>query len=253
MIDFNTHLAFSKDLVSINEIQNEMRLLEKLYISLGFQGGVITNFKEDYFEYKLESQLNWKCFVQCESFDPGKKLWSSLQATENFSFVGVKIHPRNLGWVPSREEIIFALRKSVEFDYLIYICSYLPVGPGMVGSFDFLSRISDAIAAVPSAKVVVGHAGVSDLLKASELARRFDSVYLDLSFLLTRMRGTSLMIDLAWLFNTLDTRILFGSDHPDQSLFASLESFNQLSLELPQIKKDNIMMFNAGNLAGFKL
>jgi predicted TIM-barrel fold metal-dependent hydrolase len=67
------------------------------------------------------------------------------------------------------------------------------------------------------------------------------------------MRGTSLMKDLAWLFRTLDTRILFGSDHPDQSLLASLESFKHLSIDLPLIKKDNIMMFNARNLAGFEL
>jgi hypothetical protein len=253
MIDFNTHLTFDKDSVSRNEIQNEIQQLEKLYTSLGFQGGVITNFREDYFDYKLESRFSWKCFVQCKSFSPGQKLWSSPQTKENFGVLGVKIHPRNLGWIPSTDEMVFAFQKSVEFDYLIYICSYLPVGPGLVGSFDFLGRISDALAEVPTAKVVIGHAGVSDLLNASELARRFESVYLDVSFLLTRMLGTSVMLDLAWLFSTLDTRILFGSDHPNQSLFASLESFKQLSADLPQIKKENIIMLNARYLAGFNL
>ena len=251
MIDFNTHLTQSKAGNSTVEIQNEICQLEKLYLSLGFEGAVLTNFKEDYFDYEIESQLKWKCFVQCKSFSQDQKMWNSHQNKENFGVIGIKIHPRNLGWVPSTEEIVFTLRKSVESDYLIYICNYLPVGPGMVGSFDFLGRISDALAQVPTAKVIIGHAGVSNLLNASELARRFESVYLDVSFLLTRMRGTSLMTDLAWLFSTLDTRILFGSDHPDQSLISSIESFNQLSLNLSQVKKDNILKFNARNLAGF--
>ena len=251
MIDFNTHLTESKVGFSLKEIQNEIYQLEKMYLPLGFEGAVLTNFKEDYFQYEIESRLKWKCYVQCKSFNPNQEIWSTPQTKENFGVIGVKIHPRNLGCVPSTEEIVFALRKSVEFDYLIYICCYLPVGPGMIGSFDFLGQISDALAQVPTAKVVIGHAGVSDLLNASELARRFESVYLDVSFLLTRMRGTSLMLDLAWLFSTLDTRILFGSDHPDQSLIASLESFNQLSINLSQTKKDNIMTLNARNLAGF--
>lgn len=251
MIDFNSHLTQSNHEIDIAELQASIFDLERLYKSLGFEGAVLTDFKESYLSYNLESTLTWKCFIQCKSFNPNETTWDSHLHKANFEIIGIKIHPRNMGWVPSVEELVFALKNSVEHDRLTYICTYLPVGPGLSGSFELLGRIADAIAQVPTAKIILGHAGVADLLSASELARRFNSVFLDISFLITRMQGTSVMFDLTWLFKTLDTRILFGSDHPDQNLTTSLQTFREMSRGLSDGKINNIIRQNAIGLAGF--
>jgi predicted TIM-barrel fold metal-dependent hydrolase len=140
-------------------------------------------------------------------------------------------------WAQSQEKIVF-------------ICGYPPIGPGLTGGMDLLSRIADALSEFPNTTLVIGHAGVPNLLSASEIARRFPNVYLDLSLLLSRMSTTSLVTDLRWLLETLDTRLLFGSDYPDQDWLAAVDSMNDLEAGLPEAKVKNVWSDNAMRILG---
>jgi predicted TIM-barrel fold metal-dependent hydrolase len=252
MYDFNVHLPSFKSNPNTTDIHAALSELDKLYLEQGFSGGVITNFDTQYNVVDFNSELEWKCFIQCKSFNESDQIWNIKSRGEELEIIGVKIHPRNLGFVPSVDQLVFAMKQMVNCNRILFICTYPPIGPGMLGSIDFMSRIVDALSQVPSAKVVLGHGGVSRILEFSEIARRFENVFLDISFTLTRMRRTSVAVDLSWLFQTLDTRLVFGSDFPDQSLKESVEAFDYLSQSLPIEKREKILSTNARHLGGFR-
>lgn len=252
MYDFNVHLPSFGPKPNAADFHAALSELDTLYLEHGFSGGVVTNFDTRFCDVDFNGQLEWKSFVQCKSFHESDPTWNIKSHHRKIEIIGIKVHPRNLGFVPSVDQLVFAMKQMESCNRILFICTYPPIGPGMLGSIDFMSRIVDALAQVPSAKVILGHGGVSRILEFSEIARRFENVFLDISFTLTRMQRTSIASDLSWLFQTLDTRVVFGSDFPDQSLKESVEVFNYLAQGLPIEKRKKILKTNACQLGGFR-
>src|SRR5205085_2428141 len=83
---------------------------------------------------------------------------------------------------------------------------------------DPLYSLVSILKQVPEARVVLLHGGDVRLLQYSELVRFNPSLLLDLSQTLMKYPGSSIDMDLRFLFQSFDRRICIGSDFPEYSL-----------------------------------
>jgi predicted TIM-barrel fold metal-dependent hydrolase len=62
----------------------------------------------------------------------------------------------------------------------------------------------------------------------------FPNVYVDLSYTFIKYGGSSVELDIKYLLNHFDNRLLFGSDFPEVSLN---QAYGGLDLILPEVKQ----------------
>ena len=171
----------------------------------------------------------------------------------SFTFIGyeaIKIHPRQLGL-----KSIIPLRDVLEYCYkheiTVFLCTYYYCDSKGWPSNDFLSELAQLITLFP-VKLVLLHGGGVRLLEFAEFVRFNENVILDLSLTLMKYRGSSLDMDLKFLFKNFDRRICVGSDHPEYLLSDVLMQINNLAdeLELCEVKLDNIAYNNLNKMLG---
>jgi len=78
-------------------------------------------------------------------------------------------------------------------------------------------------------------------------------VLLDLSFTLCKYEGSSIDLDIRYLFEKFDRRICIGSDSPEFDLSKLRQRFNQLTEGLDIVKKKNIGFQNLQAYVGADL
>jgi hypothetical protein len=84
--------------------------------------------------------------------------------------------------------------------------------------------------------VILLHGGVIKLLEVAEIVRHFPTVLLDLSFTLCKFAGSSLDLDIRYLFAQFDQRICIGSDSPEFTPMDLRIRFDSLSSGLIDAK-----------------
>ena len=91
------------------------------------------------------------------------------------------------------------------------------------------------------------HGGTHEVLRFSELVRFNKNLLLDLSLTICKYRGSSLDMDIKYLFNQFDQRICIGTDYPEFSHVEVRNRFEHFSKGLTKIKKENIAFKNLEN------
>ncbi len=202
---------------------------------------------------------NFKFYEEC-----GKYSWLfpvarvllkdlSIEGIEKIRMIGyeaIKIHPRQLGL-----ESIIPLRDVLEYCYkhemTVFLCTYYYCDCKGWPSNDFLSELAKLITLFP-VKLVLLHGGGVRLLEFAEFVRFNENVILDLSLTIMKYRGSSLDMDLKFLFKNFDRRICVGSDHPEYLPSDVLMQLNSLAneLELCEVKLDNIAYNNLNKMLG---
>lgn len=97
-------------------------------------------------------------------------------------------------------------------------------------------------------KFVIMHAGMSWAMMIFEAIKDFPNVSMDLSFVQSKYRETSISLDLKYLCKYYDKRIIFGSDFPEINIMQAKNDFNYLTSDLDEIKLKNIKYQNIQNL-----
>jgi len=110
--------------------------------------------------------------------------------------------------------------------YLATPCSYL----------DFAPLLSDL---PENSRIILLHGGDVNLLGLMEIIRPSPNVLLDLSFTLCRYEGSSVDLDIRYLFQNFDQRICVGSDNPQFSLAQFRRRFDELSADIDLEKRKN--------------
>lgn len=103
---------------------------------------------------------------------------------------------------------------------------------------------SELAAKYSNTKFLIMHSGGTWLLQLYEAIRDLYNVYLDISFIQTRMRKSSIEADLTFLCWNFDRRLVWGSDFPEITLSQALSDFNIISGGLPEEKRRNILRSN---------
>lgn len=171
--------------------------------------------------------------------DTGREIVRKLENISRCGYLGIKLHP-GLSGIDLRSEglreVLFeagARKLMILFCTFLHRqafngppCSYLDFGP--------------LLASLPqTSKVILIHGGDVNLLALMEISRPYQNVLLDLSFTLCRYEGSSVDLDIRYLFHHYDQRICVGSDNPQFSLAEFRRRFDEMAAGLDREKALN--------------
>ena len=129
----------------------------------------------------------------------------------------------------------------------MFLCTYYwEKGESLIkNNYEALVKLISGFEDLP---LVLLHGGVHDLLRLSEVARYYPNVLLDLSFTILKYEGSSLDMDIGYLFQQFDRRICIGSDQPECDYRDLRRRFEYFSRDISDQKARNIAY---RNLASF--
>ncbi|TAF65863.1 MAG: hypothetical protein EAZ55_07735 [Cytophagales bacterium] len=251
IIDANTHITRSgkwfettRD-ASLNALIKEMEnanINKSLLVALP---EVIEN------EFILECCEKYpKKLIPIAALNPKKLYRATLASTlleiKEKNFKAIKLHNRLSQHNPLDDDFLALLEinNSLENPNVIFICSlfyskdlYFDKTPPQI--IHFLSN------QFPKTTFLFMHAGGSWFLQVVEAIRDCPNAYLDLSFSISKYKESSFSIDLKYLINTFDQRLVWGSDFPEYLPKAAKQDFLSLTdATIPSEKIQNIMANN---------
>jgi predicted TIM-barrel fold metal-dependent hydrolase len=155
---------------------------------------------------------------------------------------GLKLHPRLNGFDPRDRLCIVAIRAAAQYGLVVYLdtlfrqpAAAMPSAPEIV---------DDLAHSCPDGPIVLLHGGGASLLEMSEVVRMHPRLVLDVSHTLLRYAGSSLDLDLRFVFQTLDRRLVLGSDFPEYTPQQAVDRFEALAAGVGPEKRANILFNN---------
>lgn len=140
-----------------------------------------------------------------------------LRARQELGLVGLKVHPRMQGIVPGDLRLAPALDQAGRLGMPVMFCTNL--GPSQAFLEEMTPLRYDALAKRhPETTFILAHAGVHRVLDAFWVAKSNPNVYLDISMVLSYLRGFSVCRDILLVAKRLDRKVIYGSDFPEQAL-----------------------------------
>lgn len=162
-----------------------------------------------------------------------------ISRIKSLGYVGIKIHPRFSKINIDHIDVVQALRAANKVGLIVFICSYFWGGKetNRTNTPEALERLLDKS---PETSMVLLHGGGVRILEYSEVVRAYPNVILDLSFTLCRYQGSSVDLDISYLFHKFDQRICVGSDSPEHTHAELRQRFDHFSKGLDKHKIENI-------------
>ncbi|MCB9609574.1 MAG: amidohydrolase family protein [Polyangiaceae bacterium] len=170
-------------------------------------------------------------------------------------YIGVKIHPRFAGVSLSDPRVADVVEAAQAEGLVAMLCTHLFDSKHYgANTFEHLALLLERTRA---GRLVLLHGGTVRLLELVELAKVFPNTLVDVSFTLCKYAGSSLDLDLGWVFRTFHERVCVGSDHPEFRPAQMRERFAALTLGLGREAVEDIAFRNlatfTGLTAGFPL
>jgi predicted TIM-barrel fold metal-dependent hydrolase len=181
---------------------------------------------------------------------PAPKIEQEVFALKLLGYRAIKVHPRLCGLSVRDSRFGQVLRSCASAQIVVFHCTYQFGTNGNPHPLDPLPPLMDAVAGAPNIRMILLHGGTVEVLRYSEAIRNNSDLMLDLSFTINRYQGSSLDLDLAYLFNTFDERICIGSDFPEYTPSQVRARFEMLASSLPQAKRDNVGWRNIMRMMG---
>jgi predicted TIM-barrel fold metal-dependent hydrolase len=171
--------------------------------------------------------------------DTAREIDHKLEKISRCGYSGIKVHPGFSGIDMRSQGLREVLSEAGARNLPVLLCTFLhrQTYHGMPCSYlDFgplLASLSE------TSKVILIHGGDVNLLALMEISRPYQNVLLDLSFTLCRYEGSSVDLDIRYLFHHYDQRICVGSDNPQFSLAQFRRRFDELTAGLDREKSLN--------------
>lgn len=178
------------------------------------------------------------------------ELSQRLASIKSKGYVGIKLHPRIGQFMMDDENLPFVIDKANELGLVVLLCTYFYSNKQStkVNNVDMLGDM--LLHVKESSKVVLLHGGGVRLLETMEIVRAFPNTILDLSLTLCKYAGSSLDLDIQFLFQQFDRRVCVGSDFPEISLTMLRDRFEHFSESISLEKAENIAYKNILSFAG---
>jgi len=153
----------------------------------------------------------------------------------------LKLHNRIHGFDLLDERVLAILKANETFQkpLTVFICGLLiskntPVqmSPPLI--------FQKIVSGFPKTNFVIMHCGMSWALQVFEAIKDCANAYMDLSYVQSKYKETSVWTDLKYLCKNYDRRIIFGSDFPEVNIIQATKDFNELTSGLDSIKIENI-------------
>lgn len=165
--------------------------------------------------------------------------------------VGVKLHPR-LGQFDLLDPRIGAFLEEIEswaVPLKVWICTLLHYRGGKLSAspVEVLHRV---VSEHPSLTFILAHAGGPHILALASAIRDCPNVSLDLSWTLVKYAGSSLDLDISYLANTFDRRMVFGSDFPEVRVGDAVGRLMRLLEGAKPEARTSLLSTNAARILG---
>lgn len=175
-----------------------------------------------------------------------EELISYLKKIKQQGYYGIKIHPRFSNIDYTNKNLPQIIVQANEIGLIPLVCTYF--SSQSLNPRDNLREISLLMNKIPDARVIFMHSGVVNLLEFVNMMKIYKNIIFDLSYTFCKYNGSSLDMDIAFLFRNFDRRICIGSDHPEVTMSELRERFEYFSKDISIEKAENIAYKNLENL-----
>jgi len=207
--------------------------------------------------YSHKSYLN-----ECQKYDNlfpvagfnphGKNKIKELEKLKKDGFHGIKLHPRFSKLSLNDEKIDFILKECAKIEMPVFLCTYFYEKSKNMINNNFQTLVG-LINNNLDTKIILVHGGVVEVMKYMELVRFNDNLLLDLSMTINKYEGSSIDLDIKYLFKYFDRKICIGTDHPEYSPKELEKRFTYFSKDISDEKKRNIAYLNISKFLGISL
>ena len=168
----------------------------------------------------------------------------------NLGYKAIKIHPRfnNFNFNIKTMKNLFSLAS--DNNIIIFYCTYQHSFIQQYPAIDPFYFLVNSLKDISNLKVILLHGGDVDILKYAELVRFNYNLLLDLSMTLFKYKGSSIDLDIDFLFNNFDQRICVGTDYPEHSHRKLRQFFEKKSNTIEKSKLENIAYKNIKSFLG---
>ena len=254
-LDGNWILPKWPECASITDLKSQMQASNVCgAFAVGVEG--IGGYEEDAFLQMISEEGGNKLFpVAFLSFNQSSEQGYEKRLLEikKKGYVGIKLHPRIGHFIMGNPYLPFVIDKANELGLVVMLCTYFYSSEISLIANN-VERLADMLLKVNrESKVILLHGGVVRLLDMMEIVRAFPNTLLDLSLTLCKYAGSSLDMDIQFLFQSFDRRVCIGSDHPEIKLSQVRERFEQFAANTSKEKAENIAFKNILNFTGIKL
>ncbi len=175
---------------------------------------------------------------------------NEIKNISGLGYTAIKIHPRYSGLTNYIEQLEELFQKAATENLVVFYCTYMHCKLIQFPAYDPFYSLVNLLKKTPDLKVVLVHGGDVNLLRYMELVRFNENLLLDLSLTMMKYKGSSLDLDIRYLFTNFDRRICIGTDHPEYSHFDIRKRFEYFSQEVAIDKLENIAFLNLTNFLG---
>lgn len=222
--------------------------------TVGMDG--IGGYREDEYLSFINKQNDGNCFPVAFfslNHNSNKDIERRLKEIKSKGYVGIKLHPRIGQFTLDHPVLPFLIDRANELGLIVMFCTYFYSNEVSMSSNN-VERLGDMLLRVnKQSRVILLHGGAVRLLDMMELVRAFPNTLLDLSLTLCKYAGSSLDMDIQFLFQSFDRRVCIGSDHPEISLRQVRERFDHFAANTTKEKAENIAFRNILSFTGISL
>lgn len=135
----------------------------------------------------------------------------------SLGYRAIKLHPRLSQFALDADNVDLCqcFAKAAEFNLIIFLCTYISSEINLFPPKDPFWELVKLLQQTPDVRCVLLHGGGARLLQYADLVRFNPNLLLDLSYTLIKSKGSSLDLDLQYLFTNLDQKLCIGTDYPD--------------------------------------
>jgi predicted TIM-barrel fold metal-dependent hydrolase len=167
-------------------------------------------------------------------------------------YIGIKLHPRLSDFSLSDSRLIPIIKQAHQVGLIIFLCTYF-YDRTQTSAKNNIESLVSLLASFTDEKIILLHSGAIRVLELVELTRAFKNILLDISFTLVKYEGSSLDVDIKYLFQTFDRRICIGSDFPEFSQVKMRERFEYFAKDIAAEKLENIAYKNIVSFTGINI
>ncbi len=250
-VDGNWIMPRYKGAANLDNLQKQMKEANvKWAFAVGMEG-IGSYSQKEYVEYLKDE--NGTLFPIAFYYPSDNKIGvikRELSEIKKMGYVGIKLHPRISNFTID-ENIAEIIKLANEFKLICMLCTYC-YGDNLANR-STPESLMQMLSKTAGSKVILTHGGTVRLLEYMEIARAHNNVLLDLSFTLCKYKGSSLDLDIAFLFQQFDRRICIGSDFPEISLMQLRERFEFFANDISIEKQQNIAYRNIANFCDINI
>lgn len=179
-----------------------------------------------------------------------KSIRQRLAEIKANGYSGIKLHSRIGDFLLSDPLLPYAIDVANELGLIVMLCTYFYSNCQSYADNN-IEKLGDMLVRVnPASKVILLHGGSVRLLEGMEIVRAFPNTLLDLSMTICKYDGSSLDMDIHYMFRKFDRRVCVGTDYPEASHEQLRERFNLFAANTTIEKAENIAYKNILSFAG---